>query len=93
MSHTPGWWTASQYLDNGEWGVLNKDNLIVVGVSSRITKEDAHLIAAAPELLGALVHLVSEGRSHEAIDCGDHCSNKCVWCIATRAIDKAEGRA
>jgi hypothetical protein len=54
MSHTTGPWTVSQYLDNGEWGVLNNDNVIVVGVASRITEDDARLIAAAPDLLNAL---------------------------------------
>jgi hypothetical protein len=59
MPHAPGPWTASQYLDNEEWGVLSEDNAIIVGLSSRITKADAHLIAAAPELLDALKNCVS----------------------------------
>ncbi len=50
---TPGPWIASQYLDTDEWGILNKDNYIVVGLSSRITEANARLIAAAPDLLAA----------------------------------------
>lgn len=49
-AHTPGPWFPSQYLDNDEWGVLSQDNVIVVGLSSRITKADARLIAAAPRM-------------------------------------------
>ena len=64
--HTPGPWVASQYMDTNEWGVLTSgkglddllNNQIVVGLSSRITKANARLIAAAPDLLDELKQLV-----------------------------------
>src|SRR6478735_7587955 len=52
--HTPGPWVASQYLDNGQWGIITHDNQIVVGLSSRISEADARFIAAAPDLLESL---------------------------------------
>lgn len=52
---------------------------------------NARLIAAAPELLEALKRIVDRGL--EAGDCGDHCSNACMYCWARAAIAKAEGRA
>jgi|GEM_PF-3966765 len=52
-THTPGSWKASQYMDTEQWGVIT-ENEIIVGLSSRITKQDAHLIAAAPDMLQAL---------------------------------------
>jgi hypothetical protein len=42
-------WIASQYLDSADWGVIAQDDTIVIGISSRITKEHAHLFAAAPD--------------------------------------------
>ena len=47
---------------------------------------DAHLVAAAPDLLAALRRL------HNPENCGDHCSNSCPQCQAATAIAKAEGR-
>lgn len=38
-------WFASDYLDNGQWGVLSESNEIIVGAASRITKERAEQIA------------------------------------------------
>lgn len=57
--HTPGPWTASQYIDDGQWGVLTSAGGIVVSVRSTsvadgaLTEADARLIAAAPNLLAA----------------------------------------
>ena len=48
--HTPGRWIASQYMDTAEWGILSENNVIVVGLSSRISEANARLIAAAPEM-------------------------------------------
>ena len=61
MKHTPAPWVASQYIDDGRWGVLSSDNGIIVSVRSKegsLTKEDARLIAAAPDLLEALQEAV-----------------------------------
>jgi hypothetical protein len=58
MKHTKGPWVASQYMDTSEWGVLSEKNEIIVGVCSGLSKADAALIAAAPELLEALKDLL-----------------------------------
>jgi hypothetical protein len=68
MTHTPGPWTASQYMDTPDWGVITDENRVVVGLSSRITADDARLIAAAPDLLQALIHLVIESESVQDMD-------------------------
>lgn len=84
---TPGPWVASQYLDDGRWGILRDppaDDVwdggeIIVGVSSRLTSEDARLIAAAPDLLEALK--VSRAQWIHSVN-----AEKCLAAIA-----KAEG--
>ena len=61
--HTSGPWTASQYLDDGRWGVLTRSDGIVVSVRSTsaagsdgLTEADARLIAAAPDMFSMLKH-------------------------------------
>ena len=89
---TPGPWIASQYLDTTDWGVLAAgkshddptNNVIVVGVSSRITKANARLIAKAPELAAILRKL------HDAVfvEPTDPAAYHTDWMTA-RAILKA----
>jgi hypothetical protein len=53
VSTEPRRWVASQYLDDGRWGVLTEDSGIVVSVRSKegqLSPEDARLIAAAPTM-------------------------------------------
>lgn len=40
-------WMPSQYMDTDEWGILNQDNEIMVGIASRLTKERAEFICRA----------------------------------------------
>lgn len=40
-----GAWIASQYLDDGRWGIVDEDNAIIVGVSTRMTQKRAEEIA------------------------------------------------
>ena len=54
--HTSGPWHASQYLDDDRWGVISSDNQVIVRIPLQgvgLRKEDATLIASAPDLLAA----------------------------------------
>lgn len=59
LKHTPGQWVArldpNAYLQDG-WCVGVEDNIDEVAVCS---EKDAHLIAAAPDLLDALQRLLN----------------------------------
>ena len=92
MAHTPGPWKASQGLPSIGWhvGMPGRWRLIVVGrderdegMSDEELRANARLIAAAPELLEALRHLVARvienGGTGDLID------------SALAAIAKAEG--
>jgi hypothetical protein len=87
-AHTPGPWMASQYLDNGKWGVLAGDNGIIVSVRSMsdgLGKANAHLIAAAPDLLSALSAMLT----HMGMDEDEW--NKPTFNQARAAIKAATG--
>ncbi len=92
-THTPGPWTASQYLDDGRWGVVTQGNGIVVSLRSRspseatLSEADARLIAAAPELLQAARDFISWGTG-----AGYRFESGSPLDRARDAIDKAEGR-
>lgn len=58
--HTEGPWVASEILDDGRFGVLTMDNGILIGLSVRLSKPDAYLIAAAPTLASDNVQLRAE---------------------------------
>jgi hypothetical protein len=99
MTHTRGPWTASQYLDTHEWGVITGNNEIVVGLDSRISAENATLIAAAPEILAELkeavdrMEMVEESRA-DSVDRNSGFLPQCTAALdyARKAIAKAEGR-
>jgi len=100
-SFTPGPWVASQYLDNGQWGILRdpkNDDIwdggeIVVGVSSRITEANAHLIACAPDLLKACHMFCSTlAFTPSSIPGAIETDLKAAYDFARETIARAEGR-
>lgn len=84
---TPGPWVASQYFDDGRWGVLTSDGGIVVSTrSSPMHETDALLIAAAPELFEALKFFIE----HPGVS--QLCTpNSKAMTSAVAAIKKATG--
>lgn len=56
--HTPGPWRADEFPSGGWWISVDDSPHAGKGVGSVHRYEDAHLIAAAPELLAALESLV-----------------------------------
>lgn len=91
-THTPGpWYVLMGHYNNGtELKIVPADNqistYIMVGGEDNIA--NAHLIAAAPELLTALI-ACSEGLECVANSEGE---DGCNHCLAGAAISKAEGR-
>lgn len=57
-------WFASQYLDTDEWGIVDDENKIIVGIASRITLEIAREITHNHNCFADLLQALKE-----MIDC------------------------
>ena len=92
--HTPGPWKYSFENINSEWAIVTGPRGAIVANVNADSRQEANaaLIAAAPDLLGALVLL-----EREMVLSGNACSEDYGWKPAieeTRAaIAKAEGRS
>lgn len=108
VEHTPGPWSIGGASGNeGEAREIASESRCVAWTASTwdedegdvVTAEDdanARLIAAAPELLAALKLLRdpdSDGEWTCYCDDPHYYGGKCENCIATEAINKAEGRS
>ena len=86
--HTPGPWRVAAI----PGAVITMDNTTIAKVfygERSVSDSNAHLIAAAPDLLAALKGL--ESRHEPGVFC-DHAAAPCERCDAARdAIAKAEG--
>ncbi len=82
MAHTPGPWRTSGAALDGFAPIMAPGGVIVALVStlSANVKADAMLIAAAPDMLKALVDLVNSFEKHRSKD---------LWDAARAAIAKA----
>lgn len=90
IEHTPGPWVQTGVSIMSETPLRL---IAVVGAPSERTDEDAYnarLIAAAPDMLGALKAVIDE-KVPAYHDCTDDGLSKCAWCIAEDAIAKATG--
>ena len=92
-THTPGPWEVGYYIHNERgWFVkATSDSIPICGGQyvSAATKANARLIAAAPDLLSALIRL-REWVRRPGVD--DGLENKAVIDQADTAIAKAEAR-
>ena len=86
--HTPGPWIVDRYLPNEVRQPRGSKRRSIKCPPDAQGFYDARLIAAAPELLDALGHMLT---SHE--NCGDHHCPDCVQSAkdARTAINKAKG--
>lgn len=81
VKHTPGPWTAKEFASPADtFYVLDSEGHLLLGAGKTITKADALLIAAAPELLAALKSLEYT------------CEYNDLRLMAESVIAKAEGR-
>lgn len=96
QKHTPGPWTA----EHGIYGsIVCKDGKSMIAVWPEALggpefphEANARLIAAAPELLEALLQVIAE-KAPSYHDCTDDGLPECVWCEALAAIAKATGES
>lgn len=95
-AHTPGPWKAT-YNKKFDWWTIHHTGQCNFGETSTVChvkdfqpdhkEADAHLIAAAPDLIDALKAVFAPGGWTHADDC------QCDVCVKVRAaIAKAEGR-
>jgi len=101
-AHTPGprrWSTRQTYQSQGDpvfWfrDVINNGGTIrvakVSGVGQERTEAYARLIAAAPDMLAALLELTNAARYCR--EYGGDVLSSCSWIKAEKAIAKATGR-
>lgn len=83
MKHTPGPWRMGQ---EGNLRVYGPDNTSSAGlIAETFNRENARLIAAAPELLEACKAALAEAEERDE-DLGANC-----WPELKAAIEKAEG--
>lgn len=87
VKHTPGPWTVSEttHPTLGFWSVRGGNAELSLGPIHE--KADAQLIAAAPDLLGALK------KAHDLLttDCTTYATGSPLDGEISKAIDKAEG--
>ena len=100
--HTPGPWTIEpEHIDDEDGSyhepvIMANDGMLIVAVIRVGTGQDeanARLIAAAPDLLTALVE-IAKGEGRFSCDPLEHASNTIddMKALALAAIAKAEGR-
>ena len=87
---TPGPWEAitNRPHEEHKWMIANR-SWSNWPIATEMKKEDARLIAAAPELLDALRRLYDAGLDHDLARSRNGCAD--VMELASSAIRKAEG--
>lgn len=86
--HTPGPWKAESFAGQFNVWPISRKKPDGSAVTYHCTKADAHLIAAAPELLAALVEVM--GRVPPDLERADAAMNRAMT-AARAAIAKATG--
>jgi hypothetical protein len=101
IKHFPGPYRAEGPDMFGDWNIIPAGDCgAVAAVVSNmrppeVVEGNAHLLAAAPDLLAALRTYATELCEHSPHSevCGKLDDDQCFGCRARRAIAKAEGRA
>lgn len=93
VAHTPGSWVVHHDSDDWLYRVVLDDSgpgqcVIAELETQQEEYANAHLIAAAPELLA----VAREARRIHVCCCGPHDASPCLRCTAAAAIAKAEGK-
>lgn len=91
MTPTPGPWTIGAPLPSDQRWLIRGAGRSAALATVLTNADDAHLIAASPDLLEAL-QLIQEKVSDEDSDTPANLLLDAVHDIALAAIDKAEGR-
>lgn len=97
MKHTPGPWKVNNvFIENepnrfivsqNKWGGNNIADCGLSGDGSwDVNEANAHLIAAAPEMLEALKGVLDVFDDR----CGDGCTNECCMCKVRALISKLD---
>lgn len=92
MKHTPGSWTVRKVGPRPHLEVMGpNDSSIAAMYGNANDVDNAHLIAAAPDLLAALREMLHQFADHEQYDEDGH--DTAAINKARAAIAKAEGQA
>lgn len=100
MSHTPGPWTLDRYRDNRDFVIVDAERNVITESDCAGThaEENARLIAAAPELLAALMECAEFVDNYVDVNDGDDgrpTPNRAMslHSLILSVIAKAEGRS
>lgn len=95
MTHTKGPWEVAEYGD-GKIFVINKDSMkgvIAFQYVDNEARENAKLIAAAPDLLVALEEMLEMSDTPPERNCSCHINGPCSDCVEHSALRHARALA
>ena len=94
LKHTPGPWIVDTDYIIQDGGTSDENTIAIVGDQEE-WKSNAHLIAAAPEMLKALEHNCRTNCQRRMLYTGDKLplskTRDCVGCPMGKAINRAKG--
>jgi len=91
MIHTPGPWVYVFEPDGYRHQILSDNSQVAQVFSSDSSEADGLLIAAAPDLLEALLAVLHDCEDLDMVSSNQPGRSKGPWLMATEAIAKATG--